>query len=112
MIKLYTNKTRYKVRLNQHISDEFEIETGLRQRVALSPVLFNTALEMVFRNTQIKYSELNMEENIRQCGIIAYADDIIILGSVSQEVKMGTKELIINSKVIEIQINKVKTKIW
>jgi len=51
-----------------------------------------------------------MEENKRQCGILAYADDIIILGSDSQEVKTGTKELIINSKDIGLQINESKTK--
>jgi len=51
-----------------------------------------------------------LEENRRQCGILAYADDIIILGSDSQEVKAGAKELIINSKVIGLQINEAKTK--
>jgi len=33
-----------------------------------------------------------------QCGELVYADDIIILGSDSQEVKTGTKELISNNK--------------
>jgi len=35
MIKLCMNKTRCKVRYNQHISDEFEVKTGLRQGDAL-----------------------------------------------------------------------------
>ena len=40
MIKLCMNKTRCKVRFNQHnISDEFEVKTGLRQGDALSPIL-------------------------------------------------------------------------
>lgn len=52
-----------------------------------------------------------MEENIRKCGIIAYADDSIILGSNKHEVIMGTKELIKNSKDIGwLQINESKTK--
>ncbi|KAL4152688.1 hypothetical protein QTP88_000521 [Uroleucon formosanum] len=110
MIKLCMNKTRCKVRFNQHISDEFEVKTGLRQGDALSPILFNIALEMVVRKTQKKYGGVNLEENRRQCGVLAYADDIIILGSDSQEVKAGTKELIINSKDIGLQINEGKTK--
>jgi len=51
-----------------------------------------------------------LEENRRQCGVPVYADDIIILRSDSQEIKAGTKELIINSKDIELQINEGKTK--
>lgn len=51
-----------------------------------------------------------MEENIRKCGILAYTDNIIILESNKQEVIMGTKELIKNSKDIGLQINESKTK--
>ncbi|KAF0746237.1 Craniofacial development protein 2 [Aphis craccivora] len=65
---------------------------------------------MVVRKTQKKYGVVNLEENRRQCVVLAYVDDIIILGSDSQEVRTGTKELIINSKNIGLQINKVKTK--
>jgi hypothetical protein len=50
------------------------------------------------RKTQNKYSGLNLEDNKRQRGILAYVDDIIMLGSDSQEVKTSPKELIINSK--------------
>lgn len=49
MIKLCMNKTRCKVKFNQHLSDEFEVKTGLCQGDALSPVLFNLALETVNR---------------------------------------------------------------
>jgi sorting nexin-29 len=96
MIKLCMSKTRCIVRFNHYISDEFEVKTGLQQRDALSPMFFNTAIENVVRKTQNKYSGLNLEENRRQYRILAYADDIIVLGSDSQEVKASIKELIIN----------------
>jgi len=43
---------------------------------------------------------LSLEENIRKRGILAQADDIIISKSNKQEVKMGIKKLIKNSKDI------------
>lgn len=52
MIKLCMIKTRCKVKFNQHLSDEFKVNTGLRQGDALSLVLFNIALEMVIKETQ------------------------------------------------------------
>ena len=51
-----------------------------------------------------------MEENIRKRGILAYADDIIVSGSNKQEVILGTKELIKDSKDIGLQNNESKTK--
>jgi len=79
IIKLCMNKTRCKVRFNQHIiSDEFEVKTEFWQGDALSLILFNIALEMVVRKTQNKYGGLNLEENWRQCGVLAYTDNIII----------------------------------
>jgi len=62
------------------MSDKFKVKTGLRQEDALSPILFNIALETVINKTKNKYDGLNLEDNIRQCEILAYADDIIILG--------------------------------
>jgi hypothetical protein len=71
------------------MSDKFEIKTGLRQGDALSPVLFNIALKTVVKKTKSKYDGLNLDENKRKCGILAYADDVIILGSNKQEIIMG-----------------------
>jgi hypothetical protein len=60
---------------------------------------------MIVNYIFIIYLRFTLEENIRKCGILAYADDIIILGSNKQEVIMGTKELIKNTKDIGLQIN-------
>jgi len=66
MIKLCMNKTRCKVKFNQHFSDEFEIKTGLQEGDTLSPVFFNIALETIINETQNKYGGLNLEDNGRQ----------------------------------------------
>ncbi|KAE9539507.1 hypothetical protein AGLY_004759 [Aphis glycines] len=101
MTTLCMDKTRCKIKFNQHMSNEFEVKTGLRQGDALFSVLFNIALQTVVKKTKSKYDGLNLEENIRKCGIIAYADDIIILRTNKQEVIIGTKELIKNIAVLQ-----------
>lgn len=55
MIKICMDKTRCKIKFNQHMSDEFEAKTGLLQGDALSPVLFNIALETVVKKMKSKY---------------------------------------------------------
>lgn len=66
MIKLCKDKTRCKVKLNI-MSDKFEVKTGLWQRDALSPVLFNITLETAIKKTQKEYEGLNLDRNGRQC---------------------------------------------
>jgi hypothetical protein len=52
--------SRCKVKFNSVISEEFTVNTGVRQGNALSPVLFNIALESIIRRiTQNKPQGLN-----------------------------------------------------
>jgi hypothetical protein len=46
------NETYSKVRVGKLLSDKFPIENGLKQRDALSPLLFNSALEYAIRKVQ------------------------------------------------------------
>lgn len=77
MIKLCINKTRCKVKFNQHLSDEFYVKTELQQGDALSPVLFGIVLETIIKETQKQFGVLNLKDNGRKCGILTYTDGII-----------------------------------
>jgi hypothetical protein len=46
LIKMCLNVTYSKVRIGNHLSDSFPNQNGLKQGVALSPLLFNFALKM------------------------------------------------------------------
>jgi hypothetical protein len=46
------NETHSKVRIGKHLPDSFPIQNGLKQGDALSPLLFNFALEYAIRKVQ------------------------------------------------------------
>ena len=45
LIKMYLNKNYSRVRVGKYLCDKFPIMNGLKQGDALSPLLFNFALE-------------------------------------------------------------------
>jgi hypothetical protein len=49
---MYLNETYSKVREGKLLSDTFPIQNGLKQGDALSPLLFNFALEYAARKVQ------------------------------------------------------------
>ena len=52
-LKMCLNETYSRVRVGKNLSDMFPIRNGLKQRDALSPLLFNCALEYAIRRVQV-----------------------------------------------------------
>jgi hypothetical protein len=52
LIKMCLNETYSKVHIGKHLSDSFPIQNGLKKGDALSPLLFNFALEYAIRKVQ------------------------------------------------------------
>jgi hypothetical protein len=52
LIKINLNQTYSKVYIGKHLSENFPIQNGLRQGDALSPLLFNFALEYAIGKVQ------------------------------------------------------------
>jgi hypothetical protein len=52
LIKICLNETYSKVSIGKHLFDSFSIQNGLKQGDALSPQLFNFALEYAIRKVQ------------------------------------------------------------
>jgi len=53
LIKMYLTETHSRVQVGKNLSNMFPIRNGLKQGDALSPLLFNFALEYAIRRVQV-----------------------------------------------------------
>ena len=85
LIKTCLTETHSKVRVGKNLSDMFPNRNGLKQGDALSPMLFNFALEYAIRRVQVNQDGLRLSST-RQ--FLAYADDVNILGGSIRTLKL------------------------
>jgi hypothetical protein len=107
-IKMCSNETFSKVRIGKHLSDSFPIQNSLKQGDALSLLLFNFALGYAIRKVQENHVGLKLNGTHL---LLAYADDVNLLGDIIDTIKKNTETLIDTSKEVGLEINVEKTSI-
>jgi hypothetical protein len=91
----------------KNLSEKFPNRNGLKHGDALSPLLFNFALEYAFKRVQVNQDGLKLNGTHQ---LLACADDVNVLGESVHTVKENVEALVVAVKETGLEVNADKAK--
>jgi hypothetical protein len=88
---------------------QIKIERGIRQGDPLSPNLFNSALEEIFK--QFDWEGKGVKINGEWLNHLRFADDVVLISESIEELQKMAEEFLMNSKEAGLTMNLGKTKL-
>lgn len=110
LIKAYYHRTRTRVRCYGQDSSFFNVSSGVRQGCALSPTLFNYAIDWIMEQALPGYLGVVVGRNFHLTDL-DYADDIAVLGESYRDIQTVLNRIQEKAAAIGMRINASKTKI-
>jgi hypothetical protein len=105
LIEMCLNETYNKARVGKDLSDSLPIQSGMKEKDALLPLLFNFALNCHSEGPE-NHAGLKLSGTHK---LLAYADDVNVLGGNVDTITKNTEMLIDASKEVGLEINIEKT---
>ena len=101
--------TYSRVRVGKNVSDKFPIRNGPKQGDALSPLLFNFALEYAIRRVQVNRDGLKLNGTHQ---MLAYADNVNKLGGSIHTLRENAEALVAATRKIGLEVIADKLSTW
>jgi sorting nexin-29 len=109
LTKVCMNVTKYQVRVDNILFNEFQVVIVLKKGDVLSSLLFNIALKKVVQSIQKDNYGINIGTN--KIGILGFADYLNIVFEDGKSVAQSTAVLIDEANTIGLNVNDNKTKV-
>lgn len=104
--QLCLQNSKAKIKFQGTISDEVNINRGVKQGDPISPTLFNLVLEHVLREAKLNGKDIILNGT----QIIAYADDLTVVAEKREDLIKAINKLDREAKKVGLEINENKTK--
>jgi len=109
MIQAMYDRVRRKVKINDRMTREFEVEVGVAQGSVLSPLLYSCFIDGIVK--KLKDKDLGIEIAGEKVAILLYADDIVLMMNNDEEMGIALSVIEEYAKEWKFRYNTDKCKI-